>query len=89
MAQMRGLEKIYEFSVNGLTPDREPGSFPLLSKTLVRDLMSDLQAPYGAVIEKVEGLTVLWNGEALIVTDKEGVEDSNGKTQLINLCQLD
>jgi len=82
------IKKIYEFSVNGLTPDLEGVSFPLVTKSLVRDLIPDLQATKGFVLEKVEGLTLLPNGEALIVSDNDGVDDASGETQLINLGQL-
>jgi hypothetical protein len=44
---------------------------------LVRDLIPDLKADNGLVLEKVEGLTVLPNGDALIVTDNDGVTDSS------------
>ncbi len=82
------IKKIYAFSVNGIDPVAEGGTFPVLTKTLVRDLIPDLQTPQGAIIEKVEGLTVLPNGNALIVTDNDGVDDSNGETQFINLGRL-
>ena len=61
------------------------GIFPVVSKTLVRDLIPDLKADNGLVLEKVEGLTVMTGGATLIVTDNDGVDDSSGETQLINL----
>lgn len=82
------IKKIYEFSVNGIEPVAEGGTFSVLTKTLVRDLIPDLQAPNGAIIEKVEGLTILPNGNAVIVTDNDGVDGSNGETQFINLGNL-
>lgn len=61
-----------------------------LTKTLVRDLMADLRAPAGLVLEKVEGVAALPNGEVLIVTDNDGVEEhgGGGETQLIRLGKL-
>jgi DNA-binding beta-propeller fold protein YncE len=61
-----------------------------LSKTLVRDLMGDLRAPGGLVLEKVEGVAVLPGGEVLIVTDNDGVNDhaGGGETQLIRLGNI-
>ncbi len=83
------VKKIYEFSVRGVDPvedNAEPvPSFPLLKKTLVRDLISDLQAPGGFVLEKVEGLAVRRDGTALIITDNDGVDDASGETQLIKI----
>lgn len=87
------IKRIYSFSVAGLTPlaDPQPGTtpaFPVLGKTLVRDLMPDLQAPAGLVLEKIEGLAVTRSGDALIVNDNDGVDDSNGETQLLRLRRL-
>jgi hypothetical protein len=87
------VKRIYAFSVSGLTPlpEADPGeepAFPKVEKALVRDLMPDLEAPNGLVIEKVEGLAVLADGDAVIVTDNDGVEDNTGETQLINIGPL-
>ena len=84
------IKKIFSFSIEGLTPLSEENTpnFPVVSKTEVRDLISDLLSDNGVVIEKVEGLTILANGDALIVTDNDGVDDSSGETQLINLGSL-
>lgn len=87
------IKRIYKFSIAGLTalPDTEVGitpNFPLVSKELVRDLVSDLEAPGGAIIEKVEGMAVLPSGETLVVTDNDGGDDSNGETQLLRINGL-
>lgn len=84
------IKKIYKFSVDGLIPQtQESGeAFPLLTKTLARDLILDLEADNGPVLEKVEGLMVTINGDAYIVTDNDGVDDSSGETQLINIGTL-
>ena len=62
--------------------------FPLLAKKLVRDLIPDLESDNGLVLEKVEGLTVTEDGDVYIVTDNDGVDDSSGETQLINLGRI-
>ena len=87
------VKRIYQVSIGGVTPLPEAAvgtvpDFPVLEKELVRDIYADLAATNGAVIEKVEGLTVLANGDALIVTDNDGVDDSSGETQLINLGDI-
>lgn len=81
------IKRIYKFSIAGLTPltDTNTPDFPIVHKTLVRDLMPDLKATGGAVLEKIEGLTLLRNGKLLIVNDNDGVDDSNGETQLLSL----
>lgn len=79
------IKKIYRFSTSGVTfaPDGE--RLPLLSKVLVRDLLGDLEAPGGAIIEKVEGLAQLPDGDLILVTDNDGVDGSSGETQLIRI----
>ena len=37
------------------------------------------------MLEKIEGLAVLPGGDALIVNDNDGVDGSNGETQLLRL----
>lgn len=87
------VKRIYRFSLAGLTPQPDPGlgatpAFPVVTKTPVRDLLPDLEATSGAVLEKIEGLTVLPSGDALIVNDNDGVDDSNGETQLLRIDSL-
>jgi hypothetical protein len=82
------IKKIYTFLVSGHTPQPQGRVFPVLSKTFVRDLIPDLTADHGLVIEKVEGLTILRNGKTLIVTDNDGVDGASGETQFISLGPL-
>ncbi len=87
------IKRIYAVSIDGVTPlpkaaVGETLEFPVLEKTLVRDILPDLAADNGPVIEKVEGLTVLADGSVLIVTDNDGVDDSSGETQMIHLGQI-
>jgi len=83
------IKRIYKFSIASLDPQLQGGAFPLVQKTLVRDLMPDLEGPNGLVIEKVEGLAVNRNGQAFIVTDNDGVVDSSGETQFLRLGNVD
>jgi len=85
------IKRLYKFSVAGLTAVADNGetpAFPVVTKTLVRDLMPDLKSTGGLVLEKVEGLAVLANGTTLVVNDNDGVDDSNGETQLLRLEDL-
>lgn len=58
---------------------------PVLPKTLVRDLLPDLQATKGWVQEKVEGMTVGGNGNLYVVTDNDGLDDASGETVFLDL----
>lgn len=82
------IKKIYAFSIAGLEPQTQGGTFPVVDKTLVHDLVPDLKSPNGVVLEKVEGLAVTSNGDAFIVTDNDGVDDSSGETQFLRLGDI-
>jgi len=87
------IKKIYTFDTRGVTPlsqedlvtDPTAEGFPLVPKMEVMDLLPALRAPGGQVKEKVEGLMVDGLGNTWINTDNDGVDDSNGETQQINL----
>ncbi len=82
------IKRIYKFDTSvtafAETPDTGANA---ISKVLVDDLMNDLQAPAGLVPEKIEGMAKLTNGDILIVNDNDGVDGSNGETQLIKIQQ--
>lgn len=81
------IKHIYEISVAGVEPLAE-GDFPILEKTLIHDLLPDLASTGGAVIEKVEGFAILADGTAMINTDNDGVDDSNGETQFMRIDMM-
>ena len=60
----------------------------MVTKTFVRNLIPDLRADHGPVVEKVEGLTMTAAGHVLVVTDNDGVDDSSGETQCRGLSRL-
>jgi hypothetical protein len=82
------IKRIYEVSIAGIEPQPQGSPVPLLSKTLVRDLLPALRATGGWTQEKVEGLAVAANGRAYVVTDNDGVDDNTGETILLRLGQL-
>jgi len=85
------IKRLYKFSTKGFTPasaTSDVATIPVVTKSLVRDLMSDLKETGGLVLEKVEGLMVDEKGTAYIVNDNDGVDDSNGETQLLKFEEL-
>jgi hypothetical protein len=76
------IKRLYSIDLTGVAPGAT------LTKTLVRDLMTDLRAPRGNVYEKIEGLAIRADGDVFIVNDNDGVDDNSGETQLINLGRL-
>jgi hypothetical protein len=79
------IKRVYRFSVNSVTFKPEGGGFETLGKTLVRDLLPDLQATGGMVLEKIESLAVTRSGDLLFANDNDGVDDSSGETRLIRV----
>jgi uncharacterized protein YjiK len=84
------IKTLHSFSVAGLQPAAlGASSVPVLKKQLLRNLQADLQAPKGYVLDKVESFGIDAAGNALIITDNDGVDGgSNGETQLIRLGRL-
>jgi hypothetical protein len=76
------VKKLYRIDLSGAA------NGATLSKTLVRDVLPDLRKTNGLVVEKIEGLAVLANGDVLLVNDNDGVDDNNGETWLLNLGKL-
>ena len=86
------VKRLYTFNIAGVDfkPAADVANFDVVSKTLVRDLLAegDFDGTGGLILEKLEGLAVLGNGDVLIVNDNDGVDDSNGETQLFNLGDI-
>ena len=82
------VKRLYRVSTEGAAPAPAGQPIPVLKKTLMRDLLADLRAPGGAVIEKVEGFAISGGGEAFAVTDNDGVDGASGETQLLRLGQI-
>jgi hypothetical protein len=83
------VKKLTKVSLEGIKP-AEIGAkdAPVLKKTEVRDLLPDLKSAHGYVLDKVESFAVDAAGEAFIITDNDGVDDSSGETQFIRLGKL-
>lgn len=79
------IKRLYTFSIHDLTPAPQGSDFPVVTKTLARDILPDLQAPKGWVQDKLEGLAVAADGAVYMVTDNDGVDDSTGETQFQHL----
>jgi len=82
----RALKTLRTFSVKGLVP-AAPGAadVPVVQKSLLRDLVPDLKASHGYVLDKIEGFTIDAAGNAFVVSDNDGVDGSSGETQFLPL----
>jgi hypothetical protein len=79
------IKRVYKIDVDGVNFRQEAMVFDTLNKTLVRDLLPDLEATNGLVLEKIESLAVTEDGDMLFANDNDGVNDSSGETQLIRV----
>ncbi|HYE74179.1 MAG TPA: esterase-like activity of phytase family protein, partial [Blastocatellia bacterium] len=71
------IKRIYKFSIAGLQPAGVGENLPVVTKTLVRDLL--VQDNF--LLEKAEGLTITANGDMILASDNDGV----GETRVIRM----
>jgi hypothetical protein len=80
IADKAGLKAIYRVPVAELVGAELSGALPVVTKELVRDLIPDLAANNGYVVDKVESLAIDSTGKGYVITDNDGVDDSSGET---------
>ncbi|WP_429808713.1 esterase-like activity of phytase family protein [Ensifer sp. B1-9] len=85
IGQAAKLKKIYRVALTELKPAALGGELPVVKKEEVRDLIPDLKALNGYVVDKVEGFTVDAGGNGYVVTDNDGVDDSSGETLFFSI----
>ena len=61
------------------------GDLPVVTKTLVMDLIPEMAKGGGYILDKVEGLAIDASGNMFAVTDNDGIDDHNGETQFLRL----
>jgi hypothetical protein len=81
-------KKIYRVALSDMVPAPLGGELPVVSKELVRDLLPDLTATGGYVLDKVEGLAIFEDGTAFVSTDNDGVDDHSGETMFLNIGNI-
>ncbi|NRQ14269.1 hypothetical protein BHMPCIPO_01493 [Ensifer sesbaniae] len=85
IGQAAKLKKIYRVALTELKPAALGGELPVIKKEEVRDLIPDLKALNGYLVDKVEGFTVDAAGNGYVVTDNDGVDDSSGETLFFSI----
>jgi hypothetical protein len=63
----------------------DPNGLVTIDKTLLHDVLPDMQAVSIWTAEKLEGLAVAADGEVYVVTDNDGVDEATGETLFLNL----
>ncbi|WP_312361616.1 esterase-like activity of phytase family protein [Ensifer sp.] len=89
IGQAAKLKKLYRVALAELKPAELGGELPVVKKEVVRDLIPDLKALNGYVVDKVEGFTVDAAGNGYVVTDNDGVDDSSGETLFFSIGAID
>jgi hypothetical protein len=82
------VKLITRVALADLKPAALGGELPVVKKEIVRDLLPDLAAGHGYILDKVEGLAVEASGQAYVVTDNDGLDDSSGETLFLDLGVL-
>jgi hypothetical protein len=83
------VKRLYAVALDDFKPAKLDSDLPLVEKALVRDLLPDLKsATNGYVLDKVEGFAIDRNGDAYVVTDNDGVDDSSGETLFLRLGNI-
>ncbi|MEU7479170.1 esterase-like activity of phytase family protein [Lentzea sp. NPDC042327] len=85
------VKKVYRVDIGRLTPAAAGAPKPVVSKTLVRDLLPALAADGAAVHDKPEGLAVVgtWPLRRLVgVVDNDGVDDAPGESVFLRLGRV-
>ena len=81
-------KRLYKVAMADLKPAKIGEKLPLVSKTLVYDFIPDLKKLNGFVPDKLEGFAIDKNGIGYVVTDNDGVDDSNGETQFFTVGKV-
>lgn len=82
------IKKLVFIPQGDLKPAPLGGPLPVVAKKELRDLVPDLAAPKGYVLDKVESFTIDAAGDAFVITDNDGVDDHSGETQFLGLGKL-
>jgi len=81
-------KKITRIPLSEMTPAPLGEPLPVVAHEDVLDLIPALTSTGGYVLDKIESLTFDSDGNAWIITDNDGVDDSSGETMMINLGPL-
>ncbi|MEO9650624.1 MAG: esterase-like activity of phytase family protein [Roseobacter sp.] len=82
------VKMIYRISGEQMVPSALGSKLPVVHKEAVYDLIPDLAANNGYVVDKIEGLAIFDDGTAWVSTDNDGVDDSSGETFFWSIGQF-
>jgi sugar lactone lactonase YvrE len=73
-------KRLVRVKLSEMVPAPLGGPLPVVTKEVVRDLIPDLAANGGYVVDKIEGVAIFEDGTTWISTDNDGVDDASGET---------
>lgn len=79
------LKNVTMISLAGVEPKPYGEAPPVASKTVAVDLLPAMRTTHGWISDKPEGLALLADGELVVVTDNDGVDDATGETLFLRL----
>ncbi|MGP3697887.1 esterase-like activity of phytase family protein [Rhodobacter sp. NSM] len=82
-------KQLTRVALSELEPAPLGGDLPVVTKEVVRDLVPELKQLHGYIADKVEGFAFDAAGEAFLVTDNDGTDDSSGETLFWKVGALD
>jgi hypothetical protein len=79
------VKRIYGVDLTSVTFAPFGGPLPVLAKTLLRDVLDDLDDRSISVPDKLEGLAITAAGQVFLATDNDGVDENYGETLFFGL----
>lgn len=83
------IKKLYRVAQEDLIASPIGEDLALVTKEEVHDFLPNLVATGGYAVDKVEGFAIDTTGTAYVVTDNDGIDDSNGETLFFSIGTLE
>lgn len=82
------IKQVTRVALSEMVPATLGGELPVVTKEVVHDLIPDLAAQGGYVVDKIEGMAIMEDGTIWMSTDNDGVDDSSGETFFWSIGQF-
>ena len=82
------IKQVTRVALSEMVPATLGGELPVVTKEVVHDLIPDLAAQGGYIVDKIEGMAIMEDGTIWMSTDNDGVDDSSGETFFWSIGQF-
>jgi len=79
------IKTVTEISLADVAAVEHGGELPILDKRVIVDVLTLMRDAQGWVSDKPEGLAVTADGNLVLVTDNDALNDASGETQFLDL----